>query len=136
VSLGNFGLEWLVPAALAIVIALVAFRYFRVRLICQVFSLGITLAWSFLMFSYLHDRMHIEGTWMEGHKWIGRWFIGARRLHDIHHHCIDGSGLMNKNFGIGFFLFDRLFGTFASKGARLNRPGWERAQQRWYRHVR
>jgi putative SOS response-associated peptidase YedK len=32
-------------------------------------------------------------------------------MHDIHHHALNNDGLMDKNFGIGFFAFDRLFGT-------------------------
>ena len=131
VSLGNIGMEWLAPTGLVMVIALILFRCFRVQLVYQLLSLGTTLAWSFVMFSYLHDRMHMEGIWLERNKWLRRWFVATRRLHDIHHHLISSQGLMNRNFGIGFFLFDRLFGTFASEGARFNHSGYEAARQRW-----
>lgn len=134
VSLGNIGLEWLIPAALVIVSAVAVFHSLHVKVAYQLLSLGITLAWSFLMFSYLHDVMHVEGFWLEKNRWLKRWFVGARKLHDIHHHLINGRGLMNKNFGIGFFMFDRLFGTFSPAGAKFNWPGYDEARHRW-RHL-
>src|SRR5215472_11952163 len=112
-ALGNIGLEWLAPAALVITIAIVTFRYFRVRLLYQLISFGITLGWSFLMFSYLHDIMHIEGCWLERNRMLKFWFLSARRLHEIHHRVLNDHGLMDNNFGIGFFAFDRLFGTLS-----------------------
>jgi len=55
------------------------------------------------------------------------WFRKARRLHDIHHRSLDFNGRMDKNFGIGFFLFDRIFRTLAQRHcpstARLSRGG-------------
>ena len=129
-SLGNIGLEWLVPAALLIGVTLTVLHYLRVRLVYEFVFLGVTLAWSVLMFSYLHDVMHVEDVWLEKNKWLRRWFAAARRLHDIHHHVINDEGLMDANFGIGFFFFDRLFGTFAGRGARFNHRGYEAARRR------
>jgi sterol desaturase/sphingolipid hydroxylase (fatty acid hydroxylase superfamily) len=38
---------------------------------------------------------------------------------------------MNKNFGIGFFLFDRVFGTFMENGNAFNCDGYQAAQKKF-----
>lgn len=69
----------------------------------------ITIAISTLIFgglhNYLHDRFHIEKTWMRKYYWFQKLIW----LHFIHH-CEMGT-----NYGIYFFLFDRLFKTFRPK---------------------
>lgn len=130
-ALGNVGLEWLLPAALMIAPAVAAFRYLHVRLAFQLISLGITLGWSFLMFSYLHDVMHIEGVWLAKNRVLKHWFLSARRLHDIHHRILNDRGLMDKNFGIGFFVFDRLFGTLSLQQPPFNHRGYAVAREKF-----
>jgi len=76
------------------------------------------------MFSYLHDRMHIAGFWMERNVWLREWFLAARRLHDIHHRALNDEGLMDKNFGIAFFFYDRLFGTLTRDPRPFNERGY------------
>jgi len=130
-SLGNIGAEWLVPAAVLIACALVIFHLIHVPLFYQLIYFGTTLSWSFLMFSYLHDVMHIEGFWLEENRWLKRWFASARRRHDTHHYLINDRVLMDKNFGIGFFFFDRLFGTLSKGEASFNRKGYDAARERF-----
>lgn len=130
-SLGNIGLEWLIPAGLLLFGMVMAFHFLHVRLIYRFVSLGTSLLWGFLMFSYLHDVMHIEGFWMEKNRWLGRWFTSARTLHDIHHEVVNREGLMDRNFGIGFFLFDRLFGTLCIATQTLDKLAYERALERF-----
>jgi sterol desaturase/sphingolipid hydroxylase (fatty acid hydroxylase superfamily) len=130
-SLGNVGVEWLAPAAVLIVSALAVFHLMHVPRFYQLVYLGTTLSWSFLMFSYLHDVMHVEGFWLEKNKWVRRWFISARRRHDTHHYRINDQGLMDKNFGIGFFFFDRMFGTLSEGGTAFNHSGYQAAQERF-----
>jgi hypothetical protein len=79
VSLGNIGLEWLVPAGVFIVLAEGVFWFLRIRLLFQLIYFSATLSWSFLMFSYLDDVMHIEGFWLERNLWLQQWFVSARR---------------------------------------------------------
>ena len=79
------------------------------------------------MFSYLHDRMHIASFWMERNRWLRRWFIGARNAHDVHHCTLNDEGFMDKNFGIAFFFFDRLFGTIAKGRPAFNQRGYRSA---------
>lgn len=130
-ALGNVGLEWLIPAAFLLISALVAYHLLHVRLAYQLVSLGASLIWGFLMFSYLHDVMHVEGFWMEKSRWLRGWFTSARTLHDIHHQVINRKGFMDKNFGIGFFFFDRLFGTLCQTSQKTDRVAYERALTRF-----
>jgi sterol desaturase/sphingolipid hydroxylase (fatty acid hydroxylase superfamily) len=130
-SLGNIGTEWLTPAGLLIGCAWLAFRLLGMPIRYQLVFFVTTLAWSFLMFSYLHDRMHIEDFWLERNRVLKRWFVSARHLHDTHHRAINDEGLMHKNFGIGFFLFDRLFGTLLEEEREFNNGGFQAAQRRF-----
>jgi sterol desaturase/sphingolipid hydroxylase (fatty acid hydroxylase superfamily) len=130
-SLGNIGLEWLLPATLLIGSMVTVFHFFHVLRSYQLLSLATVLVWSFLMFSYLHDVMHVEGFWMAGAPLFRDWFVRARRLHDIHHHALNDEGFMDKNFGIGFFAFDRLFGTLAHNLSGFNHQGYAAAQEKF-----
>src|SRR6266436_4493565 len=51
----------------------------RVSLFDQTVSIRTTLAWTFLMFSYLHDQMHVKNFWMEHNSDLKAWFRGARK---------------------------------------------------------
>jgi sterol desaturase/sphingolipid hydroxylase (fatty acid hydroxylase superfamily) len=130
-SLGNIGAEWLAPAAVLLAVMLAILNLFQVRLAYQVTYVVTTLAWSFLMFSYLHDAMHIQGFWLTKNRYFRRWFLSARQCHDAHHFLISDRGLMNRNFGIGFFIFDRVFGTFSEGGTAFNQDGYQAAQKRF-----
>ena len=131
ISLGNIGLEWLAPGALLLAISVTVLHFLRVLVMYQsIFVVG-SLAWSFLMFSYLHDRMHIADFWMERNPWLNRWFVSAREAHDIHHWALNDQGLMDKNFGIAFFFFDRAFGTWTAHWPSFNRRGYTKALQRF-----
>ena len=130
-SLGNIGLEWLVPSTVVLIICWAIMLLLRVKPLYQAIVLCNLLAWPFFTFSFLHDAMHLHDFWMARLPLISRWFGRARRLHDIHHHSVDATGRMDVNFGIGFFLFDRLFRTLASRHRPLNRKGLAIAMQRY-----
>jgi len=130
-SLGNIGVEWLAPSAALLAIVGALFWTLRVSAIHQVAFFVTVLTWSFVMFSYLHDRMHVQNFWMERSPMLQRWFRRARRLHDIHHRVLNDGGLMDKNFGIGFFLLDRLFGTLCPEQTPFNRAGYAQARKRF-----
>jgi sterol desaturase/sphingolipid hydroxylase (fatty acid hydroxylase superfamily) len=131
ISLGNIGLEWLVPGALLLAISVTLLNFLRVPVMYQSIFVAGSLAWSFLMFSYLHDRMHIANFWMERNPWLHRWFVSAREAHDIHHWALNDQGLMDKNFGIAFFFFDRVFGTWTARWPTFNRRGYTKALHRF-----
>ena len=63
-SLGNVGVEWLTPSAIILLFCWGAMALLGVPPVYQVLVLGTLLAWPILMFSYLHDRMHLGNFWM------------------------------------------------------------------------
>jgi sterol desaturase/sphingolipid hydroxylase (fatty acid hydroxylase superfamily) len=130
-SVGNVGIEWLMPSGIILFLCWGVMAVFGVPAIYQVIALGTLLGWPILMFSYLHDRMHIENFWMTRVPVLRAWFLSARRMHDIHHRSVDNQGLMDTNFGIGFYFFDRLFRTIAHRHRRLNRAGYRCAVERY-----
>jgi len=130
-SLGNIGTEWLAPAGGLLAFGLLIFYKLRVPIRYQCLYIVTTLAWSILMFSAVHDWMHVEGIWLERNSLLNRWFLPARRRHDAHHRVVNDQGLMDKNFGIGFFFFDYLFGTLSDDEADFNRKGYLAAQERF-----
>ena len=121
VAIGNVGLEWLIPGSALLGGSVVVLHLMRVTLLHQLIFVAGTLVWSFLMFSYLHDRMHLAGFWMERHP-PAEALVRSRARHD---------GFMDKNFGIAFFFFDRLFGTLASDPPVFNRHGYAAALRRF-----
>jgi len=131
VALGNIGLEWLVPGALLLALSVTVLHFLRVPVFHQVVFVVGSLAWSFVMFSYLHDRMHVADFWMERNPFLKHWFVSARDAHDIHHLALNDEGLMDKNFGIAFFFFDRLFATWTIQWPSFNRRGYAKALRRF-----
>jgi sterol desaturase/sphingolipid hydroxylase (fatty acid hydroxylase superfamily) len=129
-AIGNVGLEWIAPSALLLIVFVAAFTALGISWPYQLTFIVITLGWSSLMFSYLHDRMHMRGFWMERNWLVRRWFVAARRLHDIHHLSLNDAGRMDRNFGIGFYVFDRVFRTISHQQQRLNRAAVELARSR------
>lgn len=130
-SVGNIGLEWLVPSAIILAVLWVAMRLVHLPALYQIIALATLVVWPLFMFSYLHDRMHLSDFWMERTPLLRFWFRSARRMHDIHHHAVDDNGRMEANFGIGFFLFDRVFRTMGSRHRPFNREGFEAARLRY-----
>jgi len=134
VSLGNIGLEWLIPSAVLLAFALGTLRLLHVPGFYQGVYVASILAWSFLMFSYLHDVMHVEGFWLERIPLLRSWFVSARNLHEIHHRVLNDQGIMHKNFGIGFFFLDRLFGTLSPEEPVFNPKGYQAAREQFKIH--
>jgi len=130
-SVGNVGLEWLAPSAVILFVCWAIQFAFGVPPIYQALSLFTLAAWPILMFSYLHDRMHLKDFWMARTPVLKNWFCNARRLHDIHHRALNDGGRMDSNFGIGFFWFDRVFGTIGRRHRPFNRSGLEAAMSRY-----
>ena len=58
----------------------------------------------FLIISNLHKAYHIENHWLSRFAW----FRKMLKLHDIHHY-------QNTNYGICFFVMDRIFGTYSEE---------------------
>jgi sterol desaturase/sphingolipid hydroxylase (fatty acid hydroxylase superfamily) len=131
ISLGNVGIEWLAPSAIILMTCWGMMALIGVPPIYKILALCTLLAWPVLMFSYLHDRMHIENFWMTGVPGLRTWFLKARRLHDIHHKSLDNNGFMVTNFGIAFYFFDRFFGTMSKRHRPFNWRGYKAAIERY-----
>ncbi len=131
VSVGNVGLEWLAPSGIILLLCWGLMALLGVPHMYQALALGTLLGWPILMFSYLHDKMHLENFWMARVPLLKTWFLKARRLHDIHHRSVNGDGYMDTNFGIGFYLFDRFFRTIAKRHRKFNWAGYEAALKRY-----
>ena len=130
-SVGNVGIEWVVPSALILLFCWGAMVQLGVPHAYQALALCTLLGWPLLMFSYLHDRMHLENFWMTRFPLLKTWFLRARRLHDIHHHSVNHEGFMDTNFGIGFYFFDRFFRTIARHHRPFNWKGYQTAIERY-----
>jgi sterol desaturase/sphingolipid hydroxylase (fatty acid hydroxylase superfamily) len=130
-SVGNIGLEWLLPSALILAVSCLAMFALRIALLYQCVAVATLIAWPVFTFSYLHDRMHLSDFWMARTPLVKVWFLKARRLHDIHHHIINDQGRMEANFGIAFYIFDRLFHTLSHRHRPFNPAGYEAAKKRY-----
>ncbi len=130
-SLGNIGNEWIVPSALILAACWGVLWSLGVPWGYIALAFGTMLAWPLFMFSYLHDRMHLENFWMERTPILKSWYVSARRLHDIPHHSLGDNGRMDRNFGIGFFFFDRLFRTKSNRHCPLNWHAYRAALKRY-----
>lgn len=130
-ALGGIGFEWLLPIAGVLGAMLLAFRAAGVPWLLQALFAVPALAWGKVMFGALHDSMHIEGHWLTRFPLTRAWFTEARRLHDVHHVRFTDDGRMLTNYGISFFGFDRLFGTYAPAAGGFNSSGHRAALKRY-----
>ncbi|MBI3553401.1 MAG: sterol desaturase family protein [Elusimicrobia bacterium] len=130
-SVLGLGLEWILPVGIMLAVILTVFRVLEIPAVDQAVFTATALAWGGLMFWYMHDAMHLKEFWMRRSPSWSRWFLEARRRHDIHHMDLADDGRMTRNFGICFFFFDRLFGTLADGHVRFNPRGLEAAMRRY-----
>jgi sterol desaturase/sphingolipid hydroxylase (fatty acid hydroxylase superfamily) len=126
-ALGNIGLEWAAPSAAILVLIWGALYMLGAGLPYRVLAISILTGWPLLMFSYVHDRMHLENIWLERVPAVRIWYRNARRLHDIHHRSLNDEGKMDRNFGIGLFWYDRIFGTLSKRHCLFNWKGYRAA---------
>ena len=125
----GIGMEWLFPT-----IGIISFTYL-VGWLLNIPFLFITifmvsaLVWSGFLFFYMHDAMHIEGFWMEKNRLLKKWFLSLRHLHVIHHLNLTDDGRMNTNYGICFFVMDKIFKTFKKEPSKFNDKGFTAAEK-------
>ena len=130
-AVGGIGLEWILPIALVLASALAVFRAAGVPALHQAVFTVVAAAWGKFVFGTMHDSMHIEGYWMTTVPVLSAWYKAVRRLHDIHHLEFSDEGRMTYNFGICFFLFDRLLGSRLAKARPFNENGYQAALKRY-----
>ena len=130
-SVGNIGVEWLAPLAVVIGATIAFMTVLSIPVLSQFLFLGSAILWGIFGFSYIHDGLHVSNFWMLNNRFINTWFKKIRRLHDIHHTRITNDGKMHVNFGMCFFILDRIFGTKAEVTGRFNEAGYEEAKKRY-----
>lgn len=136
-SLGNraeilgVGMEWVFPIALIILLTYGITFYLNISLMWTSLFIVTALVWGFFLFGYMHDAMHVANFWMSENSIFKNWFLKIRKLHDIHHLHISNDGKMNVNYGICFFVFDRIFRTYQKEHTLFNKPGYQTAKDRY-----
>jgi sterol desaturase/sphingolipid hydroxylase (fatty acid hydroxylase superfamily) len=130
-SLHNIGIEWLAPSAIILSCCYGVMVLLSVPPVYVSMALCALAGWPIFMFSYLHDKMHVEDFWMAKVPILKGWFLHARRMHDIHHRSVDSSGMMDTNFGIGFYFFDWIFQTSAKRHRPFDWSGYRAAIRRY-----
>lgn len=130
-SVVGIGMEWIVPIVVMLIVVHTVFWLTGAGVPYQILFTMIVLAWGYLLFGYIHDAMHKKDFWMLKNRFFRRWFLNARRNHDIHHIYVNPEGKMSKNFGICFFWFDRLFRTYQTKARRVNQENLQKALDRY-----
>lgn len=130
-SIFNIGMEWYLGVfALMLFYSLIAWLI-DFPLYLTIIFIVVNLTWAKTAFDYMHDAMHIEDFWMIKNHYFAKWFLYLRGKHQIHHMDIDDIGRMNSNYGICFFVVDRIMGTHVSEAPPFNEKGFKEAEKRY-----
>jgi len=130
-NLFGIGLEWLLPAGFIFSVYGISLWFISPPLHLSVIFIAVNLVWVWVFYTYMHRAMHLQNFWMLKSKLFGKWFNGVRSLHDIHHVHLADDGRMNRNYGICFFAFDKIFRTFMRKPEPFNHSGYTAAEKRY-----
>jgi len=130
-SIAGFGSEWFVPVFIIIGLILGIGLLLQISLLLIVVFSGSIIAYTSFFFSYMHDKLHIQGFWMGKNRFLKKWFFRARKLHILHHKVLNDEGKMNTNYGICFFFYDRVFGTKITEARKFNENGFQAAMKRY-----
>jgi sterol desaturase/sphingolipid hydroxylase (fatty acid hydroxylase superfamily) len=125
------GMEWFLPVLLIISGSLAMLWLLGVPASHQIVFLLTGILWGHFLFGHMHSAMHLTDFWMLKVPVLNIWFRKIRQLHDFHHLQISADGRMQKNYGICFFWFDRLFGSYSPKPKEFNHSGHEAALVRY-----
>jgi len=93
-SAGNVGLQWLLASAMILLFCWGVMALLHVPHPYQMLAISTLLGWPILMFSCLHDRMHLENYRMTRVPGFRTWFLKAGRLH---HKNLDSNGCLRKS---------------------------------------
>ena len=128
---GGIGFEWFVPIGTILGITVAILYTAGVSAYFQAVFVITGLVWGYTAFSYMHSAMHLKNFWMLKVPGLKQWCQSLRTLHLIHHKNVFEDGRMMTNFGICFFWFDRLFGTYAKKVICDSPKGFKAAEKRY-----
>ena len=127
----GLGVEWIGTLGLVAIICIMAAYWAGIPGHLIAIFVVTSFLWALFFYNYMHDAMHIEGFWMIKNPYLSKWFLHIRGLHDIHHRDVDDLGRMNTNYGICFFVTDRIFGTYCTKERPFNKKGYAVAEKRY-----
>ena len=131
ISIGNIGLEWLLPLGFVVAIEVGANILLGTSTAMILLFTGSSIAYGIFLFGYMHNNMHRKNFWMEKTPIIKNWFLNSRRLHDIHHLHFSETGLNDVNYGICFHFFDKLLGSYKKDFSKFNNEGYQAAINRY-----
>ena len=98
------GPEWALPIG-SIMLVTAVIMAFLVPWWFMLAFFGSALGYALVAYSWLHDQFHLKDP-SDFLTLSYSWFTQSRHLHDVHHHN------MRKNYGIGSYWLDKLFGTY------------------------
>jgi len=130
-GVAGIGLEWLAPVGVTVALIVGAGLLMGVGISHIALFVAGALGWGWFLFSYMHDSMHLKNFWMAENRFFKKWYVNARKNHDIHHMRVNDEGKMDVNFGICFFFFDKLFGSYKNNFEKFNQKGLEAAKQKY-----
>ena len=100
----GIGVEWLLPVVIVLTVVGGLFTTLEISYLYFILYCVASIGYALVFLSWMHDQFHLKSPILRKN----RFFKKARRLHDRHH--VD----MKINFGISFYVLDRLFGTFST----------------------
>lgn len=127
----GLGYEWFLPIMGILSFSFALLYLVNVPWVHQAVFTVSGVCWGHFMFGRMHSAMHLKDFWMLKVPVLGSWFRRIRRLHDIHHMHISDDGRMLTNYGISFFWFDRIFGSYNKKSDSFNQKGHKAALVRY-----
>jgi sterol desaturase/sphingolipid hydroxylase (fatty acid hydroxylase superfamily) len=114
---------------LTLSVAIGTFIYFSDYAMFILIFIAVFIIWTEVAFVMMHTKMHFSNFWMVKNSITNKWFMRVRNQHVIHHCNIDDSGRLNTNYGICFFLYDKIFGTYEPKNCEVNERNYEITKQ-------
>jgi len=130
----GIGMEWIVPIATILTVSLTAMYFLNIAWDLQIVFVTVAMLWGYFLFGYMHSSLHTRNFWLQKIPFLKKWHRRITQLHDFHHLQISEDGRMLNNYGICFYWFDRVFGTFSPIAMPTNKGGYEAALVR-YRNV-
>lgn len=132
----GLGLEWIIPSIFLLLFTIGLELLIGMNIFQVLVSVTVILVYSIFLFWFLHETLHLKDNKILKIKFLRKWYLNARKMHDIHHHYVDNKGMMNKNYGIAFFAFDRIFGSYlCSMRGKYNKEGLNLAKEKLDKHT-
>ena len=127
----GIGLEWIIPSLILLSATFCVEWLIGLSLGQIILSISTMITYTIFLFLFMHESLHLKDHFLLKVRPLKSWYIKVRKLHDIHHHYVDDNGLMNKNYGIAFFFFDKIFRTYMPNlRGKFNKDGIIKAEER------